>query len=148
VLLLLLPPPLRPQHYVATCPCHGAAGYGKNKIAHRLWMSSMGFEFVVHGSAFIVHRMHAESGAKHAWRSQMSHKGGPLNSVRLAQMLPGMQQQWYHPRLSDATASCAQQALQRHQVWQLQQQQQQPTQQQQPPQQQEEGGQGSQLPTL
>lgn len=36
-------------------------GYGKNKIQHCIWMSSLGFEFHVHGSAFIVHRVHSES---------------------------------------------------------------------------------------
>jgi hypothetical protein len=96
-------------------------GYGKNKIAHRIWMTNLGFEFLVHGSAFIVHRLHAESDAKLAWRSQFREKGGPLNSVRLEQLLPAMEKQSYTPSLGAATAACAQQAQQRHQAWRKQQ---------------------------
>jgi hypothetical protein len=99
-------------------------GYGKNKISHRLWMSSLGFEFLVHGSAFIVHRVHAESDAKLAWRSQFS-KGGPLNSARLDELVPTMKQQTYQPSINDATAVCVQQARQRHAKWHQQQRQQQ-----------------------
>lgn len=98
-------------------------GYGKNKIAHRLWLSNLGFDYLVHGSAFIVHRVHAESDAKLIWRAQLGNRGGPVNSWRLDQLLPAMQQQTYHPSLSDATATCAHQARQRHEMWRQQQQQ-------------------------
>lgn len=96
-------------------------GYGKNKIAHRLWMSNLGFDFLVHGSTFIVHRVHAESQAKLAWRSQFGDKGGPLNSVRLKGLMPVIQNQSYVPSLSEATAACARQARQRHEAWRQQQ---------------------------
>jgi len=97
-------------------------GYGKNKIAHRIWLSNLGFEFVVHGSAFIVHRLHVESEAKLAWRSQLN-KGGPHNTWRLEQLLPLMENQKYQPSLAEATATCAQQARRRHELWHQQQQQ-------------------------
>lgn len=96
-------------------------GYGKNKIEHRIWMSSLGFEFLVHGSAFIVHRVHTESVAKLAWRSQFNDKGGPLNSVRLENLMPAMRDQSYKPSLDTASAECAAQARRRHEAWHQQQ---------------------------
>lgn len=92
-------------------------GYGKNKISHRQWMSSLGFEFLVHGSAFLVHRVHAESEAKLAWRSQLRSKGGVLNTARLDKLLPAMQQQTYTPSLGAVTAVCGAQARARHEAW-------------------------------
>lgn len=82
-------------------------------------MSHLDFEFLVHGSAFIVHRLHADSDAKRVWRTQFKDKGGPLNSVRLEGLLPQMRDGSYVPSMAPATAACVQQARQRHELWLL-----------------------------
>jgi hypothetical protein len=122
-----------PNTNIRACCCHvwssatlRHCSYGKNKIAHTAWLrATLGFEFLVHGAAFIVHRVHAESEAKRAWRAQMQSRGGPLNSKRLAALAGAMQEGRYKPSLSDASAACIAKAQQRHAAWQQQQQEQQ-----------------------
>ena len=59
--------------------------------------------------------------AKLAWRSQFGSKGGPLNTVRLDELMPAMRKQTYKPSLAEATTECVSQAQRRHQAWHQQQ---------------------------
>ena len=80
-------------------------GYGKNKIAHLAWLRALGTPLHVHARGFVVHRLHAESGAKAAWRAAYS-VGTPHNTRQFWRLEGQLKSGSYEPALSKASAAC------------------------------------------
>ncbi|WIA37724.1 hypothetical protein OEZ86_014604 [Tetradesmus obliquus] len=85
-------------------------GYGKNKISNIWWLREQGFKLFVHGTAFIVHRAHATSNAKVAWRKERRERM-PINTQKFDRAMEAMKEKRYAPKLHASTAACIQQEL-------------------------------------
>jgi hypothetical protein len=73
-------------------------------------MREQGFKLFVHGTAFIVHRTHAISGAKWSWRKEYGSRL-PVNTQKFNKAIVAMQEKKYAPKLDESTAACIQQEL-------------------------------------